>query len=228
MENINESLALLDEIIQGLGKHFGAKFEFVIHDYKSEIERTIVSIANGEVTGRQVGDGPTSIGFRLHSGEKMTSDPCDGEFHYHSRTKDGRLLRSSTIYLHDSQGNIIGSLCVNDDVTEMRQAIEVLMSQVSFNPYQINSPETTDDVVFVGKMGDLLRSMLLDSEKEVGTPCARMTKQQKKEGVQYLLEKGFFKAQRAVELAAEYYNVSKYTIYNYLREIKEETEADRN
>lgn len=70
--------------------------------------------------------------------------------------------------------------------------------------------------------------MLIDSEKKVGTTCSRMTKQQKMEGVEYLLKKGFFKAQKSVEIAAEYYNVSKYTIYNYLREIKERKESDRS
>lgn len=217
MNDKQDSLTFLSQIIQGLGKHFGNNCEFVVHDYKNEFEKTIVSIVNGEVTNRQVGDGATSVGLKLYNGETVCDDQYDGVFNYLSQTTDGRVLRSSTIYIREDTGNIIGSLCVNTDITELQRANVAIANF-------INHPDTKkqeeDHKVFVGKIEDLLKSLIMDSINEVGVPVSQMTKKQKMEGIRYLLEKGAFKIQKAVDVTAQYYSVSKYTVYNYINDIE--------
>ena len=119
MKDIKEALPILEPILNGLGKHFGNKFEFVLHDYRNGFKSSIISIVNGEITGRKVGDSGTKIGLELTKPKQTTED---GRFHYSSQTKDGRMLTSSTIYLKDEEGSVIGSLCINFDCSDLIQA----------------------------------------------------------------------------------------------------------
>ena len=46
-----------------------------------------------------------------------------------------------------------------------------------------------------------------------------MTKKNKMEGIKILRDRGALKIQRAVDVIAKYYCVSKFTIYNYINEL---------
>ena len=223
MDTINEILPFLENLIQGLGKHFGSNCELVIHNYKNDFERTIVGIVNGEVTGRQVGDCATSIGLKVYKGETIRDGQYDGVFNYLSQTKDGRLLHSSTIYLRNSSDEVIGSLCINNDITEMQQAISAISNAINMGEMKRQEDiHNSKDAVFVGRIDDLLQSLMKDSINQIGVPVAQMTKKQKIAGIRILRDQGVFKVQKATDLVAQYYGVSKYTIYNYLNEIESE------
>ena len=49
-----------------------------------------------------------------------------------------------------------------------------------------------------------------------------MTKDDKVIAVKYLDSKGAFLIKKSVEKVSEFYNISKFTLYNYLGEIKEQ------
>lgn len=224
MDSINEILPVLNDIIQGIGKHFGATCELVIHDYKNDFEKTIVGIVNGEVTGRQLGDCATSIGLKIYKGETVNDGHYDGVFNYLSQTKTGRLLRSSTIYLRNKNDEIIGSICINNDITDLSQAINAISSSINIGESK-KQEAAQKERVFVGKIDDLLKSLMTDSINQIGIPVSQMTKKQKIEGIRILRDQGVFKVQKSADLAAQYYGVSKFTIYNYLNEIESEENA---
>jgi len=52
----------------------------------------------------------------------------------------------------------------------------------------------------------------------IGTPVALMTREQKIEGIQYLNRRGAFKIKNAINVVAKYYDVSRYTMYNYIND----------
>lgn len=223
MTSIDEVLPLLTHIIQGLGRHFGPSCELVIHDYSNNFENTVIEIVNGKVTNRQVGDCATGIGLKIYQGEVISDDRCDGVFNYLSQTKDGRILRSSTIYLRNDEGKLIGSLCVNNDITEMRRAINTISESLNLSEMEKRKSKENAGAVFVGKIDDLLKSMVVDSINQIGVPVGQMNKKHKIAGIRILKEKGAFKIQKAADLVAQYYGISKFTVYNYLNEIECET-----
>lgn len=214
MKDINEILPLLDAVIKGLGKHFGESVEFVLHDYEREFSASIAAIANGNVTKRKVGDSGTSIGLRIMQGKETD----EGKFGYISQTKDGRYLKSSTILLKDDAGNVKGSLCVNCDITDAMIARNYLNTVVG----EVEKVETT----VYSNVDDLLISLINESINYVGTPVAMMNREQKIEGIRYLHNKGAFKVKNASTIVSKYYDVSKYTIYNYLNNIQGEENRD--
>ena len=70
MRSIDEILPLLSPLLDGMAKHFGDNCEFVVHDYTRDFSSTIVAIANGQVTGREVGQGGSKLGLRIMQGKE--------------------------------------------------------------------------------------------------------------------------------------------------------------
>lgn len=206
LKEISEVLPALEMLIQGLGKHFGESVEFVVHDYKKDFSKTIVAIVNGNVTKRKVGDSGTSIGLKIMRGEEAE----DGKFGYISQTKDGRYLKSSTIYVKDDQGKILGSVCVNCDITD------AMIARNFLNGY-VGAEENVEATIY-NSVDDLLISLINESIHYVGTPVALMNREQKIEGIRYLNNKGAFKIKNASVIVSKYYDVSRYTIYNYIND----------
>jgi len=75
-----------------------------------------------------------------------------------------------------------------------------------------------DETVVYHDVEDMLYSMIKESLERIGTPVALMTREQKIEGIRYLQRRGVFSIKNAANIVARYYDVSKYTIYNYLNE----------
>ena len=211
MKSIEEALPLLKTLIEGMSKHFGEKVEFVVHDYSREYAQSIVAIENGQVTGRSVGKGGTDIGLKIVQGEHSDG----GRYGYTTQTVDGRQLRSSTIYLQDDEGKLLGSLCINTDITDMvnlRSGIAQLFADMLGGSVEQEPHET----VVYHDVDDMLYSMIKESLEKIGTPVALMTREQKMEGIRYLNRRGVFSIKNAANIVARYYDISKYTVYNYL------------
>lgn len=226
METIQDYMPLINDIITGLGLHFGPHCEFVVHDYQQPDNRTIISIVNGELTHRKVGDCSTSIGLRVSQGVCGSDGESQGIFNYMTQTTDGRTLKSSTIYLHNSNHEIIGSLCINYDITNLQMAMSALQELVDVSKPQGDLQEI--DQILDDNIDQLLIRMIQESMVHIGIPISQMTKADKIKGVKMLYERGAFKIQRAIDVIAQYYCVSKFTIYNYLNELDSMKYAEKN
>ena len=103
----------LESIMKLIASQFGENCEVVLHDWSKEYSSTIIAIENGPVSGRKVGDAGRNLGLEVMRG---TSDGSN-QLNYLTKTKDGRILRSSSLYLKDETGRLVGALCINVDVT---------------------------------------------------------------------------------------------------------------
>ena len=105
-------------LAHGLALQFGPNCEVVVHDLETEdVDRSIVVIENGHVSGRKLGDGPSHI--VLESMHEGTADVHDRE-PYLTKTADGKLLKSSTIFIRNDEGKPVGILGINFDITLMK------------------------------------------------------------------------------------------------------------
>ena len=104
---LNEAtLQMLRQLAHGLCVHFGSNCEVVVHDLsRNQPDSSIVLIENGHVSSRKVGDGPSHIVL-----EALRADPAklEDKLSYLTRTHDGRILKSSTIYIRDENGKPVG------------------------------------------------------------------------------------------------------------------------
>ena len=204
-------------LVKGLADHFGASTEVVLHDLKSKAPKhSIIAIENAEVTGRKIGDGPSQIVLEaLHADPKKLHDRLS----YLTRTEDGKILKSSTIYIRDEAGTPIGILGINTDIT-LTMAMEKYL-------HDLHTPdEVTDNPKpIVTNVSDLLDSLIHQSIELIGKPTALMSKDEKIKAIRFLSDSGAFLITRSGPKVCTAFGISKYTLYSYLDEAKSDDQA---
>ena len=203
------NLPFFRQLAKALAKQFGDNCEVVLHDLTStDIEHSVVLVENGHVTHRAVGDGPSHV--VLEAMKSHDSIPMD-HLAYLTKTSDGRILKSSTIYIHDdADQKIIGILSINYDITSMLLAEQAIKSLVT-NEDDKKEPESIPQNV-----NDLLEDLIRQSVTLVGKPVAMMTKDDKVRAIQFLNDAGAFLITKSGDKISSFFGISKYTLYSYI------------
>ena len=215
----NRQLETLKQIAKAMAAQFGPNCEVVVHDLSAQhAEHTIAYIENGHVTGRKVGDGPSKVVMDqiLHAEE----NPVD-RLAYLTRTPDGKILKSSTIYIRNSKGKVAAILSINFDISGL------LMVSNAVNDI-ISTPENGTDEqekITVLNVNDLLQELIEQSVTLVGKPVALMNKDDKVRAIQFLNQHGAFLITKSGDKVAKYFGISKYTLYSYIDQKQEEKKA---
>lgn len=205
-------LQFLFQLAKGLARQFGPNCEVVVHDLTSNDEdNSIVAIENGQVTGRKVGDGPShAVLEALRTGRENVPDHLS----YLTKTKDGKILKSSTIYIRDDDGKAVGVFAINYDITLML-AMEDMLRQFTAIDVPNMEPERISRNV-----SDLLDELIDQSVALVGKPVALMTKEDKVRAIQFLNDTGAFLITKSGDKVCKFFGISKYTLYSYIDESK--------
>ena len=203
------SLDALRQSAHGLALQFGTNCEVVAHSLADcDIEHSIVAIENSHLTGRKLGDGPSHVVLdALQHG-----DTVEDHLGYLTRTKDGKILKSSTMYLRDEAGHLRYILAINLDITGL------LMFESSLKPL-LSTAEAAEDKEperIVQSVGELLDELIEQSTRLVGKPVALMTKEDKIRAIQFLNKNGAFLITKSGDKISKYYGISKYTLYSYI------------
>jgi predicted transcriptional regulator YheO len=210
MKHVKEEMAFLISLTKGIAAQFGDKCEVVLHDLTGDYDHTIVAIENGHVTGRKIGDCGSNLGLEVLRGTVENGD----RYNYITQTKDGRILRSSSIYIKDNEGKTIGALCINLDISDLLVAENTIRS-LTMHSFDQEVKET-----FVSDVKDLLDFLLQECQNEIGKPVAMMSKEDKCRAIEYLDKKGAFLVKKAGDKVCKFFDISKFTLYNYLEEIR--------
>lgn len=111
-ETVRRFLPMVDFLEQVLGKNS----EIVLHDF-SDPDHAIVDIRNGIVSGRKVGGPATDLALKImHDGKYRDLPFITG---YEGRGAGGKTLESATYFIRED-GEIVGMLCVNTDLSALR------------------------------------------------------------------------------------------------------------
>ncbi len=194
-------------IADGIARQFGENCEVVLYDLTcKDIEKSMVYVVNGHVTHRQAGDSPSHV--VLEASRRKPSGAKD-HLGYLTRTPDGRILKSSTIYLRDDSGQPQGILAINYDITGLSMANAALNSLLKSD--NAHEPEAIPQNV-----NELLDDLIARSVKLVGKPVALMNKEDKVKALRFLNESGAFLITRSGDKISRYFGISKYTLYSYI------------
>lgn len=214
-------LLKLAPVVKGIAKMFGADCEVILHD-NSNLENSIIMIENGHVTGRKVGGPMTDLGLYFLQSDLFKN--FDFIANYQTESKSGKKLKSTTIFIRDDKKKIIGFLCINyalDHLTEIRKKIDDFCAvNKDVDKDGFNNEEKEE--IFTDNLDDLLERVFIKAKEKIGKPIEKMQKDDKLEIVRYLQKKGVFLVKGNIDKIAKKLNVSRYTIYNYLSEIKPE------
>lgn len=204
-------LQFLFRLAKALSAQFGPNCEVVVHDLLSnDPDSSIVAIENGHVSGRKVGDGPSQVVL-----EALNSDDGAGgdRLCYLTKTKDGKTLKSTTIYIRDEDKKAIGIFSINYDITLMLAMEDVLRQFTAAAAAPDNAP-------IARNVSDLLDELIEQSVKRIGKPAALMTKEDKVRAIRFLNDTGAFLITKSGNKVCKYFGISKYTLYSYIEEAK--------
>ena len=200
-------LDMLKQIAAGIAAHFGSGCEVVIHDLHQNPDHSIVAIVNGHVSGRKVGDGASSVVM-----EQLRSRNPNPEDHlcYLMKTPDGKILKSSTLYIRNAQGDVDAIFSINYDISRLLMVEGAVRDLIATQDKPQAEPEK------IVKINDLLDDLIQQSVSLVGKPVALMTKDDKIRAIHFLNDSGAFLVTKSGDKIAKYFGISKYTLYSYL------------
>lgn len=205
-------------LAHALATQFGPNCEVVVHDLETQNpEKSIVAIENGHVTGRSEGDGPSHV--VLEAIKAGTLHKLEDRLAYLTKTSDGRVLRSSTMFIRDADGKTVGVLGINYDITVLVAAshtLNELTGSVTEEASTASKPEP-----IVTNVADLLDDLIQQSVELIGKPAAMMSKDERVRAIRYLNDTGAFLITKSGPKVCKYFGISKYTLYSYLDEAKD-------
>ncbi len=215
-------VAALQPVVRGLAAFWGDRCEVVLHSLE-DLANSVVRIENAHVTGRAVGAPVTDLALQILRGTDRNDNeamPGDTQYRvYSSKTADGRPLRSSTMVIRNGT-RPIAMLCLNFDLSvPLHEILKTFAFVEDDSIDRGDSPEhymmTADDLV--------TRSIDLAIRK--ATTQRRVSPQTKNRAiVGELYQQGIFDVKGTVELVSAELGVSRFTVYNYLRDLKNDRE----
>jgi len=171
------------------------------------------------VTGRTVGDVPTDRMLRNLRNPDETQD-----VRLYVSSHDGRILKSLAVTLRDEDGEPFGLLGLNFDISEIVQAQRTLANVTAVGRLGSSAvPEAGE--IFAADIREVVAGMITKILTEMGKTPAAMSREEKMEVVKRLEERGAFLVKRSAEQVAEALDLSRYTIFSYLKEIRHADEA---
>ena len=210
------TLQFLLTLAKGIASQFGPNCEVVVHDLATnDPERSIVAIENGHVTGRKVGDGPSHVVLEALRGNP---EQLHDHLSYLTRTKDGKILKSTTIYIRDDDGAPIGIFGINYDITN------IMMMHQELGEFMLTRDREQSEPEKIINVNDVLDELIQQSVALVGKPAALMNKDDKIRAIRFLSDAGAFLVTKSGDKVAKYFGISKYTLYSYIDANKQQEE----
>ena len=196
----------LCEIAKMISETFGYHCETVIHDCE-HYENFIAAIYNGHVSGRKKGDCVYVTGDPVPEDAFANIDPGTNYMNCQVVTTGGKTIKSSTVYFKGE--NYHDGLGINFDISSyagMRDALDKLISTSTELAEELHSRQSINQI-------------LNESISQVGVPVEEMGKHDRMRVIRMLHERNVFQMQKAVPYVAERLKISRFTVYNYLREL---------
>jgi predicted transcriptional regulator YheO len=189
--------------IQGIADLFHPFVEGVLHDIKSG---KVVALFNN-ISKRKVGETTLLRELKIDLMQFPAYFPP-----YYKSNYDGRKLKCISITIRDVKNVPIGLICLNLDVS-LFQDIEAKFSALlelereAENPIELFGEDWQDQV-------HLHINRYL---KEHEITLSQLSRNQKKNLIQYLYAKGIFNYKNAGPFVADILKISRASLYNYMR-----------
>ncbi|MYM21612.1 transcriptional regulator [Duganella sp. FT135W] len=198
-------LAQMQHVAEGLGKTLAPFCEVVLHDL-TEPEHAILAIHNN-LSGRSVGAPATELGLA------RAADPAFEQViaNYPNTFPDGRLAKSTSIGIKDSQGQYVAALCMNVDLTVFR-SLNTMLTQFG----SVDAAAAVSETM-APNGADAIRVRIDQFAARLGTTPRALKADERKALMRELKEAGLSDVRRAMDIVAAYLNVSRATVYNDAR-----------
>lgn len=215
---MNIDIEFLDRFLQNIAAFLGDSCEIVVHDWSTDVDSTIVKIINGHVTGRTVGGCVSTLFFEQHKSEH----DFRADIPVYFNVERGKMIKSTVTFIHDKEGKTIGAVALHFDITNLISAQNTLIQFIDYDSQKITPVENKE--IFVRNVGELLEYYLVEAENLIGKHAADMNKEEKLKALGFLDQKGVLQITKSSLRLCDFFQISKFTLYNYLDEIRQKGE----
>ena len=209
----------------------GNRVEAVLHDLTNPLH-SVVYVVNGAVTDRRVGQGLRHLVTEMLAAQARGSDPDHLPMWWYRYR--GKLIRCTTRLIRDEAGGLIGTLCVNEDVTSELTQFERLREKLpGLKGVTVALPEgdgvfwdeertratPSEAVESSGSVRDMVTKLIsaMVKEEKISADTGR---EERRRFLEMLDSREVFLVKGSVEFAAEVIGVSKVTIYSDLDAVR--------
>lgn len=220
---IRPELAPWIRFADALARMQGPSTEIVLHDLTNPAH-SVVYVVNGDITDRKVGQGVRHLVPEMltsHEGKPI------GPWWFRYRTK---LIRATTELIYDRAGEIIGALCVNEDVTGEERlflSLEGRLPGLTMTDLKADGdtaglikPETSvKDAELSGKPDSVRKTvfrLISETAAQKAYAEAKTNRDVRRRLVRDLKERDVFLLKGSIEELARLLGLSKVTIYSDL------------
>jgi predicted transcriptional regulator YheO len=199
---MNKELKRQLPYIQSVVELFHPFVEGTLHDLK---KGTVSAIFNN-MSGRQEGDATPFKELNIPTDYFPDRFPP-----YYRTSPDGRKWKCVSITVRDETAQPIGLICFNFDVSLFHGLESQLSTLLHLNGSSDNPIE-----LFKNNWQEEIHSQIDQFMKERKLLLNRLNRQQKKELVGYLQQKGVFHIKNGAPFVADLLGISRATVYNYM------------
>lgn len=137
---------------------------------------------------------------------------------YFKTNWDGRKMKSVTAVLRNSRGKPIGLFCINLDISKWEEMHLFILDFIK--------PTTgTPDFLFKNDWREKINIYVSSYLKQHALRLESLDKTEKKKLLLALHQEGAFDTKNAASYVAEVLQISRATVYNYLKEISHENSS---
>ncbi|MFK9092473.1 transcriptional regulator [Bacillus salipaludis] len=218
--SVQSTLDTYVPFVQLIGAQFGDSCNATLYGFDEPGGRVVVT--TGNLTREEEGDPAPKFIQRMM---KESNGNPQNKFGFINKELNGHVLRTSLLFIRGINEDIVGCLCIHHNIVQIQMVISFLEEFYRSNNLedenefgdaqekQDNSPNSIEDFV---------RTTIANFMNErVGLRSfASLDKQEKIMLIKELDEKGIFLVKGAVNLVAKQVQLTKFTIYNYLDEIR--------
>ena len=211
-------------VVDLIARVAGNTCEVVLHDLADPVH-SVIYVVNGHVTGRAVGQGFRHLVVEMlqNEAQNRNRDLLNDWWFEH----EDKLIRSVTLLIRDPEGELIGALCVNQDVTLANRTLDVIkgllpgLAEVRINlstsgQKQSVKPQTEQKTqtgqTVLKTVFRLIDGIVLQARSEGET----LTRARRLKVLEDMDRREVFLVKGAIEYVAQVLGVSKVTVYSDL------------
>ena len=218
-------------LISFLGQALGPAYEVVLEELDTD-NPGIIAIANADINGRKIGSPLTNAELKMIMQREY--EHSDYKLNYIGRLPNGKVIRSSTMFIKD-EGKLVGLLCINFDDSRFQQLGETMLKLIHPDEF-IQDHFILEDVAetkpgvmlhpgsdaehFQNDVTGLMEEIFESVTAEFITPMEHLTQEERLRIVEGLYERGMFQLHGSVQYAAQKLFCSQASMYRYLKKAR--------
>jgi len=225
-------------LVEFLGAALGSDYEVTLHDFTNK-SNSIIAIVNGHISGRHIGAPLTNVGLKMLADKSY--EHSEFRLNYSGFSTDGKILRSSSMFIKDEMGRPVGMLCINFDDSRFQELSTRLLQLCHPNEFvsrnsihetntaklQLTETPPGDTESFHNSLFGVADEVLLQIIGDKLSPD-RLTQDEKMHIVDAMDQKGVFMLKGAVGHVANKLCCSQASIYRYLSKINHDRQENNS